>query len=110
MSRLASSALTVITVSEWPRMSCRSRAKRLRSSSSASRAFSSRTESTSMLRLIAWVMPQMARVATRVPKRMPGSRCQPGTRTVAAYVESATATETSQAHRVCRHITQATAM
>ena len=31
-SRLASSALTVITVSEWPRMSCRSRANRLRSS------------------------------------------------------------------------------
>ena len=42
-SRLASSALTVITVREWPRMSCRSRAKRLRSFSTASRAFSSRT-------------------------------------------------------------------
>ena len=38
---MASSALTVMTVSEWPRMSCRSRANRLRSSSTASRAFSS---------------------------------------------------------------------
>ena len=36
-SRPASSALTVITVSEWPRMSCRSRANRLRSSATASR-------------------------------------------------------------------------
>ena len=35
-SRCASSALTVMTVSEWPRMSCRSRAIRERSSSSAS--------------------------------------------------------------------------
>ena len=91
-------------------MSCRSRAKRLRSSSSARRAFSSRTDSTSMLRLIAWVMPQIASVATRVPKRMPGSRCQPGHHSVAAYVVSATATETSQAQRLGRHITHATAM
>ncbi len=63
-----------------------------------------------MLRLIDCEMPQMARVATSVPKRMPSSRCQSGTQTVAAYVVSATTRDASQAHRVCRHITQITAM
>ena len=41
-SRSASSALTEMTVSEWPRMSCRSRAIRARSSSTASSGDSSR--------------------------------------------------------------------
>ena len=40
-SRSASSALTVTTVSEWPRMSCRSRAKRSRSATRRARASSS---------------------------------------------------------------------
>ena len=52
----------------------------------------------------------MASVATSVPNRMPSSRCQPGTHSVAAYVVQATASDASQAQRVWRHITQITAM
>ena len=65
-SRPASSALTVMTVSEWPRMSCRSRAIRLRSSARPPAGRSPPGPARGRtLRFISWVIPQMARAASR---------------------------------------------
>ena len=81
---LASSALTVITVSEWPRMSCRSRAKRLRSSETASRWFSFSAATSCVLRTRSCCTPHTATVAASMLSSRPGSGCQPATTKPAA--------------------------
>ena len=69
-SRPASSALTATTVSEWPRMSCRSRANRLRWSARASRVISLRAATSCALRWITWPTPHAARADTKIWKAM----------------------------------------
>src|SRR5690348_17430467 len=61
-------------------ISCRSRAKRFRSSTTASRAFSSRAASRSRLRAISWLTPHIANAAVhtanRSEERRVGKECR----------------------------------
>ena len=72
-SRPASSDFIAITVSEWPRMSCRSRAIRSRSAATASSVISSRAAASCRPRTASLRDACMATLARTTPRAPPGT-------------------------------------
>ena len=89
-------------------MSCRSRAKRVRSLSTASRAFSWWATTRSMLRLITVRIPKTATEAAMIPKAVPTWLLPVLERRRGAMVPAVRATTTGAATRNGNTITQAT--